>query len=338
MKSSLFARSNTPMSKQSSVKHHLFAFCVTPRTLILCALACQTLFSAEPSNDSRVISQALAITRTQDRHTRQDKSFTYDPVATATLQQLIDNLNDATYPAMKDQLNQFVRQNNPDPNIKSLNTPLLASAINYNDVSFTELLLSRGASLKIAHPPSYLSRARTTKMAQLLIDHKADPHAVNSSNEHLLHTAASIHKPAEMLILFANIVDVNHQNWQRQSPLHKLFASLNKKSSTEEVVNLTAPLIWENARFDTKDRDDKTPLDLLQINHPALVIPIQTLRKVIPYVKKEKDLAYQTTMKPLLNPLLGQHVPNPMVDLVVKYLPSSYEKKFLNKIMCRMQT
>lgn len=141
-------------------------------------------------------------------------------------------------------------------------TPITAAA-QYHMAPIVELLLQKGSSVEgrdVFHPQAYtplLAAASNGEVdiCDFLLKHGAQLNATLGDYQTPLHWAAGNgHQPVVELLLKQPNVQVNAQDFWKQTPLHNAV-----KAENSAIVQL---LLDAGAKKDIKDYQGKTPLDL----------------------------------------------------------------------------
>lgn len=292
--------------------------------LMLCVMSYPVVYAGEPA-------QQLTMQATE---------FTYDPAATEQLKGLYCIIQlSGRYSEGRIKLKELVEQEHADPNVVVFSTPLLSTAIMQDDYEFTELLLKRGAQLNHQGHSNSLSKAETPKMAQLLIDNKADVHAQEWCGN-LLHDAARNNKPAKMIAFLCNTgVDCNLKNKLNLStPVHTLFyqSDFDDTTVTKTLLDKITIFLWAGADLNSPNEQRKTSLDIVKNKAPDLVAHVQARMTIVPQIKQEKEQEYQQNFRPLL----ANHITKEPAGLVEQYLdpltPLPWHKNYLPDVECRV--
>lgn len=302
-----------------SARAYSIAFALT-----LCCMTCHNGSAAEQAEHS----------------TEHVKTFTYDPAATGQLKGLYCTIQQSgRYPEGRSKLKELVEQEHADPNVVVFSTPLLSTAIMHDDYEFTELLLKRGAQLNHQGHSNSLSKAETPKMAQLLIDNKADVHAQEWCGN-LLHDAARNNKPAKMIAFLCNTgVDCNLKNKLNLStPVHTLFyqSDFDDTTVTKTLLDKITIFLWAGADLNSPNEQRETSLDIVKNKPPDLVAHVQARMTIVPQIKQEKEQEYQQNFRPLL----ANHITKEPAGLVEQYLdpltPLPWHKSYLPEVELRV--
>ena len=258
-----------------------------------------------------ILSMLLWQASSASEHTTADDqptTLTYNGQAIAKLQEVFDNTNDLNYKENSLVLRRLVEQEHADPNIKYRGDSgsLLYEATTKNDTAFVVSLMAHRADPNPSRLGNPIFTAKSTEVAQLLVNAKADIHALGFCNGNVLHHAAMYGASAEVITFWYNAgVNAHLKNNLRNTPLLTLFQS--RYITPDKIV----PFLWTETDVTSKDT---RYIETLEECSPSTAVSFKALITVVPQVKAEKAARYEQTKALLIN-----HLNQDVMPLVMGY-------------------
>lgn len=200
-----------------------------------------------------------------------------------------------------------------DPNVTNgaVSGLILYKAVKKNDFEVAEKALASGADPNVIDETgaSLLMHTECPRIAQCLLDAKANPAFVNEDGENHLHTA--VHKPFELMAIFCNAQgDPNKRDTiLGNTPVHRLFS---RSILVSDFGKKAAALLLAGGDPTIQNELGKTPLDVANIGHITVA---NTMIQVCPLVKKEIEDGH----KGIINHL-NEHFPQQIAQLALSYV------------------
>ncbi len=200
-----------------------------------------------------------------------------------------------------------------DPNVTEgdVSGLILHKAVRRNDFDVVEKALAGGADPNVIDETgsSLLMHTECPRIAQCLLDAKANPAFVNKDGENHLHTA--VHKSFELMAILCNAqVDPNKRDTIRgNTPIHRLFS---RSIMVSDFGKKAAALLLAGGDPTIKNYLGKTPLEVANIGHITVA---EAMIKACPSVKKEREEYYKH-----MTHYLNERFPKPITQLALTYV------------------
>ncbi|MBS1987120.1 hypothetical protein JST99_04285 [Candidatus Dependentiae bacterium] len=239
-----------------------------------------------------ILSMLLWHGSSASEHTTPDdqlQPLVYNPEATAKLQKLFNPCNYFNYTENRDVFRQLVEQDHADPNINKHGFSLLCNATQKNDAPLVASLLTHRADPNPPGDDKPIFTAKSTEVAQLLVNAKADIHALKRSRENALHTAYDA--SAGVIAVLCNAgVNLHLKDRMLRTPLQRLLAS---NYATGDRI---APFLWMNTNF---AKEENYEIGHITMRSPGKAETFKALRTIVPQVKAKKTAGHEQTKKSL---------------------------------------
>jgi ankyrin repeat protein len=176
----------------------------------------------------------------------QPEALVYNPEATAKLQEVFNATNDRNYTENSPVLGRLVKDEHADPNIKQYGSSdsLLRDATLRDNAPLVEVLLTHRANpnpLDIYNP---IFTAKSAAVVKLLVDAKADIHALSRIRQNVLHEAAMYGAPADVITFWCNAgVNLHLKDFCETTPLQTLLTGNNTTGDR------MAPFLWAEKKL-----------------------------------------------------------------------------------------